>query len=130
MPLFERSFPATDVVARRDPPDPATAAPDIDFHTPGGGLARWLRPSQSSFSPHSGYLRAEQLMQGFWRRMEEMGQEFNPYQGAFAQQICVAENMAEAQRIYEPHVRYFFEHTNQARSTLVIGSRRSQLAMW
>ena len=42
-------------------------------------------------------------MQGFWNRMEELGQEFNPYQGAFAQQIAVAETDEEA------HVRYFFE---------------------
>ncbi len=81
---------------------------------PGGGsIETWdfcaANGYNYSYLSFSGYLRAEQLMQGFWRRMEEMGQEFNPYQGAFAQQICVAENMAEAQRIYEPHVRYFFE---------------------
>jgi len=28
---------------------------------------------------------------------------------AFAQQICVAETDDEAQRLYEPHVRYFFD---------------------
>ncbi len=81
---------------------------------PGGGsIETWDFCAKNNYNysylSFSGYLRAEQLMQGFWRRMEEMGQEFNPYQGAFAQQICVAENMAEAQRLYEPHVRYFFE---------------------
>jgi alkanesulfonate monooxygenase SsuD/methylene tetrahydromethanopterin reductase-like flavin-dependent oxidoreductase (luciferase family) len=48
-------------------------------------------------------------MQGFWRRLEETGHAFNPYQGAFAQQIVVAETDAEARREYERHVRYFFE---------------------
>ena len=81
---------------------------------PGGGsIETWDFCAKNNYNysylSFSGYLRAEQLMQGFWQRMEEMGQEFNPYQGAFAQQICVAENMAEAQRLYEPHVRYFFE---------------------
>ena len=81
---------------------------------PGGGsIETWDFCAENdynySYLSFSGYLRAEQLMKGFWQRMEELGQEFNPYQGAFAQQICVAENMAEAQRLYEPHVRYFFE---------------------
>jgi alkanesulfonate monooxygenase SsuD/methylene tetrahydromethanopterin reductase-like flavin-dependent oxidoreductase (luciferase family) len=62
-----------------------------------------------SYLSFSGYLRAESLMKGFWQRMEELGQDYNPYQGAFAQQICVANNMAEAQELYEEHVRYFFE---------------------
>ena len=47
-------------------------------------------------------------MEGFWQRMEETGHEFNPYQGTFAQQICVAETDAEAQKLYEKHARYFF----------------------
>jgi hypothetical protein len=47
-------------------------------------------------------------MEGFWKRMEELGREFNPYQAAFAQQIVVADTDAEAQRLYEKHVRYFF----------------------
>jgi alkanesulfonate monooxygenase SsuD/methylene tetrahydromethanopterin reductase-like flavin-dependent oxidoreductase (luciferase family) len=81
---------------------------------PGGGsIETWdfcaANNYNYSYLSFSGYLRAEQLMKGFWQRMDELGQEFNPYQGAFAQQICVAENMAEAQRLYEPHVRYFFE---------------------
>lgn len=81
---------------------------------PGGGsIETWDFCAENgynySYLSFSGYLRAQQLMEGFWRRMEETGQEFNPYQGAFAQQICVAENMEEAQRLYEPHVRYFFE---------------------
>ena len=53
-------------------------------------------------------MRGAQLMDGFWQRMEQLGQEFNPYQAAFAQQICVAETDAEAQRLYEKHARYFF----------------------
>lgn len=62
-----------------------------------------------SYLSFSGYLRGAQLMNGFWNRVEELGGTFNPYQGAFAQQICVADTDAEAQRLYEPHVRYFFE---------------------
>ncbi len=81
---------------------------------PGGGsIETWDFCAEMdynySYLSFSGYLRGAQLMEGFWNRMEELGQEFNPYQGAFAQQICVAETDEEAQRLYEPHVRYFFE---------------------
>lgn len=61
-----------------------------------------------SYLSFSGYVRGAQQMDGFWRRMEELGQDFNPYQGAFAQQICIAETDAEAKRLYEKHARYFF----------------------
>lgn len=81
---------------------------------PGGGsIETWDFCAEFNYNysylSFSGYLRGAQLMDGFWKRMEELGHEFNPYQGAFAQQICVAETDEEAQRLYEPHVRYFFE---------------------
>jgi alkanesulfonate monooxygenase SsuD/methylene tetrahydromethanopterin reductase-like flavin-dependent oxidoreductase (luciferase family) len=81
---------------------------------PGGGsIETWDFCAENeynySYLSFSGYLRAENLMKGFWKRMEEMGQDYNPYQGAFAQQVCVANNMAEAQELYEEHIRYFFE---------------------
>ena len=80
---------------------------------PGGGsVETWDFCAQHNYNysylSFSGYIRGAQLMEGFWRRLEELGAEFNPYQAAFAQQICVAETDAEAQRLYEKHARYFF----------------------
>jgi alkanesulfonate monooxygenase SsuD/methylene tetrahydromethanopterin reductase-like flavin-dependent oxidoreductase (luciferase family) len=80
---------------------------------PGGGsLETWDFCAENhynySYLSFSGYVRGAQLMQGFWQRMEELGQDFNPYQAAFAQQICIAETDAEAKRLYEKHARYFF----------------------
>jgi len=80
---------------------------------PGGGsLETWdfcaRHDYNYSYLSFTGYIRGAQLMEGFWRRMEELGREFNPYQAAFAQQIVVADSDAEAQRLYERHVRYFF----------------------
>ncbi len=80
---------------------------------PGGGsVETWDFCAQHgynySYLSFSGHLRGAQLMDGFWRRLATLGVEFNPYQGAFAQQICVAETDAEAQRLYEKHARYFF----------------------
>ena len=81
---------------------------------PGGGsVETWdfcaKRDYNYSFLSYSGYLRAQQVMDAFWHRLEEMKVAFNPYQGAFAQLIAVANSDAEAEELYAPHVRYFFE---------------------
>ena len=92
-------------------PRPIQTPPPIWI--PGGGsVETWDFCAEHhynySYLSFQGYVRGAQLMQGFWQRMEALGQEFNPYQAAFAQQICVAESDAEAQRLYEKHARYFF----------------------
>ena len=92
-------------------PRPLQTPPPIWI--PGGGsLETWdfcaAHKYNYSYLSFSGYIRGAQLMEGFWQRMEELGSDFNPYQAAFAQQICVAETDAEAQRLYEKHARYFF----------------------
>ncbi|MGE0858886.1 MAG: LLM class flavin-dependent oxidoreductase [Gammaproteobacteria bacterium] len=92
-------------------PRPIQTPPPIWI--PGGGsLETWDFCAEHkynySYLSFSGYIRGAQLMEGFWQRMEQLGAEFNPYQAAFAQQICVAETDAEAKRLYEKHARYFF----------------------
>ncbi len=92
-------------------PRPIQTPPPIWI--PGGGsIETWDFCAEHdynySYLSFQGYVRGAQLMEGFWRRMEELGKDFNPYQAAFAQQICVAETDAEAQRLYEKHARYFF----------------------
>jgi alkanesulfonate monooxygenase SsuD/methylene tetrahydromethanopterin reductase-like flavin-dependent oxidoreductase (luciferase family) len=57
---------------------------------------------------YSGYLRARQLMEGYWERVAKAGKDDSPYRGGFAQVICVAETDAEAERLYKPHVHYFY----------------------
>jgi alkanesulfonate monooxygenase SsuD/methylene tetrahydromethanopterin reductase-like flavin-dependent oxidoreductase (luciferase family) len=57
---------------------------------------------------YSGYLRAKQLMEGYWERVAKSGKDDSPYRGGFAQVICVAETDAEAERLYAPHVHYFY----------------------
>ena len=81
---------------------------------PGGGsIETWDFCAEHqynySYLSFSGYVRGAQLMNGFWQRLEDTGHDFNPYQGAFAQQIVVAETDAAAEKLYEKHVRYFFE---------------------
>ncbi|EDP65320.1 TPR domain protein [alpha proteobacterium BAL199] len=49
VPLFARSFPEFDVVARADPPDPRLTAPSVGAQIPQGHLGRLLRPDSASF---------------------------------------------------------------------------------
>jgi alkanesulfonate monooxygenase SsuD/methylene tetrahydromethanopterin reductase-like flavin-dependent oxidoreductase (luciferase family) len=61
-----------------------------------------------SYLSFYGYLRARRLMENYWERVGEMGADDSPYRATFAQIICVAETDAEAERLYAPHVSYFF----------------------
>ncbi|MBL6934212.1 MAG: tetratricopeptide repeat protein [Alphaproteobacteria bacterium] len=58
-PLFARSFPHIEVVAKADPPDAQLLSDGIDFQVPLGGLARYLRADAKSFPQHEGYLKAD-----------------------------------------------------------------------
>ena len=44
-----------------------------------------------SYLSFSGYLRAQALMNGYWKRVEERGVDKSPYRAGFAQTILVAE---------------------------------------
>src|SRR6266446_1631706 len=61
-----------------------------------------------SYLSFFGYLRGRRLMENYWRRVAELGADDSPYRATFAQIICVAETDAEAERLYAPHVSYFF----------------------
>jgi alkanesulfonate monooxygenase SsuD/methylene tetrahydromethanopterin reductase-like flavin-dependent oxidoreductase (luciferase family) len=61
-----------------------------------------------SYLSFSGYLRAQQLMSGYWKRIAERGVDESPYRAGFAQIICVADDDAEAERLYAKHILYFF----------------------
>jgi alkanesulfonate monooxygenase SsuD/methylene tetrahydromethanopterin reductase-like flavin-dependent oxidoreductase (luciferase family) len=61
-----------------------------------------------SYLSYSGYMRAKNIMDGFWQRMKDMGKEPNPYHAGFAQTVCVAETEAEAKELYWPHIDYFY----------------------
>ena len=59
-------------------------------------------------SAFSAYLRARRLMENYWQASPRWGADDSPTAPAFAQNICVAETDAEAERLYGPHVSYFF----------------------
>jgi len=48
-------------------------------------------------------------MQTFWDRVEASGLDDNPYRAGLVQLVFVADTDAEAERLYERHVQYFFQ---------------------
>jgi len=56
----------------------------------------------------TGYRRAKQLMDGYWKRVEEYGKDKSPYRAGFAQTIVVAETDEEAEKEYREHIDYFY----------------------
>lgn len=56
-----------------------------------------------------GYLEAQKIMDGFWENVAKRNIDANPYRAGFLQFIGVADSDAEAERLYWPHVQYFWQ---------------------
>ena len=61
-----------------------------------------------SYLSFSGYLRAKQLMDGYWERVEKSGRDMSPYRAGFAQTIIVADSDEDAEKYYREHIDYFY----------------------
>ncbi len=57
----------------------------------------------------SGNKRGEQVMKGYWDTVDRMGVNDNPYRAGFLQICAVGETDAEAEKLYSPHVDYFYD---------------------
>jgi len=66
VPLFARSFADADVVAKSDPPHPATER-DIDYQIAAGSLPLHFRRELQHFPRRSGYLVADPERVAHWR---------------------------------------------------------------
>jgi alkanesulfonate monooxygenase SsuD/methylene tetrahydromethanopterin reductase-like flavin-dependent oxidoreductase (luciferase family) len=87
--------------------------PHPPVHIPGGGSVETYdfcidNTYSYSYLSFSGYLRAQALMSGYWKRVEERGVDKSPYRAGFAQTILVADTDEEAERLYAEHVNYFY----------------------
>jgi alkanesulfonate monooxygenase SsuD/methylene tetrahydromethanopterin reductase-like flavin-dependent oxidoreductase (luciferase family) len=87
--------------------------PHPAIHIPGGGSVETYDfcldyDYSYSYLSFTGYLRAKSLMDGYWERVAARGKDESPYRAGFAQTICVAETDAEAEKLYAPHVDYFY----------------------
>jgi alkanesulfonate monooxygenase SsuD/methylene tetrahydromethanopterin reductase-like flavin-dependent oxidoreductase (luciferase family) len=82
-----------------------------------------------SWTSFFGFQTGKKFMLDFWDTQEKMGLEFNPYQGGYCQIVLVADTDEEARRLYEPHVKYFFQNGQRVphhfRSTPGYRTRRS-----
>jgi alkanesulfonate monooxygenase SsuD/methylene tetrahydromethanopterin reductase-like flavin-dependent oxidoreductase (luciferase family) len=81
---------------------------------PGGGsLETWEWTAQRDYVycylSYFGHKRARRTMEGFWEAVGRLGAEENPYRAGFLQLVCVADTDAEAERVYFPHVHYFYQ---------------------
>ncbi|MEE8336634.1 MAG: LLM class flavin-dependent oxidoreductase, partial [Dehalococcoidia bacterium] len=61
-----------------------------------------------AYLSYSGFKRGKQVMDGFWKVVEEKGVEANPYRAGFLQLVCVAGSEAEAEERYGADVEYFY----------------------
>ena len=80
---------------------------------PGGGsVETWTWCAENdylySYLSYSGYKRAKGMMENWWQEVDKVGKERNPFQAGFGQAICVAETDAEAKKLYEKHIDYFY----------------------
>jgi hypothetical protein len=58
VPLFSRSFPQAEVIARTNPVDPRLLEAPIQVQSSLGSVARWTRLQEEAFPAHQGYLQA------------------------------------------------------------------------
>jgi hypothetical protein len=65
--LFQRSFPAVQIVSVGDPPDARTLS-DADLQVAAASACRWLRPAVEDFPRGPGYLRADPARVTYWRQ--------------------------------------------------------------
>ncbi|HYL34895.1 MAG TPA: LLM class flavin-dependent oxidoreductase [Bryobacteraceae bacterium] len=87
--------------------------PHPPIHIPGGGSIETYdfcidNTYSYSYLSFTGYLRAKLLLQGYWERVAQRNADSSPFRAGFAQTICVADTDAEAERLYAPHVNYFY----------------------
>ncbi|MCZ6645923.1 MAG: LLM class flavin-dependent oxidoreductase [SAR324 cluster bacterium] len=81
---------------------------------PGGGsVETWQWCAQQdyvySYLSYFGYKAGQATMDGFWREMDRLGKEPNPYRAGFLQFVGVAETRAEAEKLYREPAEYFYD---------------------
>jgi alkanesulfonate monooxygenase SsuD/methylene tetrahydromethanopterin reductase-like flavin-dependent oxidoreductase (luciferase family) len=77
-----------------------------------GSLSTWEFAAQHNhcycFLSYYGPVVGRGVMDGFWQFIANRGIEPNPYRAGFLQLVAVAETDAQAEKLYESHIRYFY----------------------
>ncbi len=88
--------------------------PHPPIWVPGSGsLSTWDFAAKHGhcycFLSYFGNNLGKQVMDGYWRFVEDGGHDPNPYRAGFLQLVAVGETDADAEREYYPHIRYFYD---------------------
>jgi len=80
---------------------------------PGGGsVETWEWCARNGFNysylSYFGFQSGKDVMAGYWDTVDKVGVEPNPYSAGFLQFVGVADNDAEAEKLYAPHAHYFY----------------------
>jgi len=80
---------------------------------PGGGsVETWQWCAQMdyvyAYLSYYGYKAGAETMAGFWREMDKLGKDKNPYRAGFLQFVGVAESRGEAEKLYKEAAEYFY----------------------
>jgi alkanesulfonate monooxygenase SsuD/methylene tetrahydromethanopterin reductase-like flavin-dependent oxidoreductase (luciferase family) len=88
-------------------------APHPPVWIPGGGSVetwQWCAEKDYVYSylSYFGYKQGLSTIQGFWREMDRLGKDRNPFRCGFLQFVGVADTTAEARRLYKEPAEYFY----------------------
>jgi alkanesulfonate monooxygenase SsuD/methylene tetrahydromethanopterin reductase-like flavin-dependent oxidoreductase (luciferase family) len=80
---------------------------------PGGGsIETWKWCAEMdyvySYLSYFGYKAGAATMNGFWKQMDALGKDRNPYRAGFLQFVGVAETREEAMELYREPAEYFY----------------------
>lgn len=80
-----------------------------------GSMETWEFAANNDYTYNSlslsGYRSAQGMLEGYWQVIERHGLDDNPYRAGFSQLVCVADTDAEAERLYWPHIKGFYERS-------------------
>jgi alkanesulfonate monooxygenase SsuD/methylene tetrahydromethanopterin reductase-like flavin-dependent oxidoreductase (luciferase family) len=88
-------------------------SPHPPIWIPGGGsIETWQWCAEQNhvyaYLSYFGYKAGVATMNGFWREMENLGKDPNPFRAGFLQFVGVAENRDEALDLYREPAEYFY----------------------
>jgi alkanesulfonate monooxygenase SsuD/methylene tetrahydromethanopterin reductase-like flavin-dependent oxidoreductase (luciferase family) len=80
---------------------------------PGGGsIETWAWCLEKgylyAYLSYAGFKRGQLVLDGFWRKADELGVERNPYHAGFLQLVAVANSQTEVDEKFGPHGEYFY----------------------
>lgn len=80
---------------------------------PGGGSVEtwgWCVEKEYLYAylSYSGFKRGKMVMDGFWKKNDELGADRNPYKAGFLQLVAVGDSEQEVADKFGPHGEYFY----------------------